>query len=154
MIYGIEPLSSFGHEPLTATATEQITATLHAYGAALKSRNVGEAVSLYTSDGVILAPHFPASVGAQALHDSYTRIFSSVQLNISFHIEEIVVQSDEWAFARTTAEGSKTMLKTQETESHSNQELFLMKVEGGQWKIARYAFSSMKPLVQNGVRRS
>lgn len=138
---------------MTLTATEQITATLHAYGAALKSRNVEEAVSLYTSDGVILAPHFPASVGAQALHDSYSQIFSSVQLTIAFQIEEIVIQSEEWAFARTTAEGTKTMLKTQEWEPHSNQELF-MKVEGGKWKIARYAFSSMKPLVQDGIRRS
>ncbi|CAK7205411.1 hypothetical protein SEUCBS139899_008182 [Sporothrix eucalyptigena] len=133
---------------------EKITTTLHAYGAALKGRNVEEAVALYTKDGVILAPHFTASVGTQALTESYTRIFSSVQLEITFDIEEIVVQSDEWAFARTTAAGTKTMLATQESEAHSNQELFIMKVEDGAWKIARYAFSSMKPMVQNGVRRS
>lgn len=140
-----------------SSEVEQITATLHAYGAALKSRNVEEAVALYTSDGVILPPHFTASVGAQALQDSYTRIFSSVQLEIKFSIDEIVVMSPEWAFARTTAEGTKTMLKSGESEPHANQELFIMKKDGGKdgsWKIARYAFSTMKPLVVNGVHRS
>ncbi|KAH8900656.1 hypothetical protein GQ53DRAFT_740629 [Thozetella sp. PMI_491] len=101
-----------------------------------------------------MPPHFSASAGTQALHESYTRIFSSIQLVITFDIEEVVVMSTEWAFARTTAEGTKTMLATQESEPHLNQELFIMKKEDGKWKIARYAFSSMKPLVQNGVRRS
>jgi uncharacterized protein (TIGR02246 family) len=133
---------------------EQITTALHAYGAALKSRNVEDAVALYTSDGVILPPHFTASVGTQALRDSYTRIFATVQLEIKFSIDEIVVMGPEWAFARTTAEGTKTMLKTGESERHANQELFIMKKEEGSWKIARYAFSTMKPLVVNGVQRS
>ncbi|KAM0429645.1 hypothetical protein ACHAPT_006250 [Fusarium lateritium] len=132
----------------------QITAALHAYGAALKSGNVDQAVNLYTSDGVILPPHFTASAGTKALHEAYTRIFSSIQLEPTFHIDEVVVMSPEWAFARTTASGTKTMKATQESEPHSNQELFIMKKEEGEWKIARYAFSTMKPLVQNGVRRS
>ncbi|KAJ4245688.1 hypothetical protein NW757_009952 [Fusarium falciforme] len=132
----------------------QITAALHAYGAALKSGDVDQAVNLYTSDGVILPPHFTASAGTKALHEAYTRIFSSIELDPTFHIDEIVVMSPEWAFARTTASGTKTMKATQESEPHSNQELFIMKKEDGEWKIARYAFSTMKPLIQNGVRRS
>ncbi|KAF9869773.1 hypothetical protein CkaCkLH20_12816 [Colletotrichum karsti] len=133
---------------------EDITAVLHAYGAALKSRNVEEAVALYTADGVIMPPHFTAAAGTKALQESYTRIFASIQLVITFDIDEVVVMSPEWAFARTTAAGTKTMLATQESEEHANQELFIMKKEDGSWKIARYAFSTMKPLVQNGIRRS
>lgn len=137
-----------------STEIEAITKVLHAYGAALKSRNVEEAVALYTLDGVIMPPHFTAATGTSALRESYTRIFGTIQLIIEFDIAEVVVMSSEWAFARTTAEGTKTMLATQETEPHANQELFIMKKEDGSWKIARYAFSTMKPLVQNGVRRS
>ncbi|PWY91647.1 NTF2-like protein [Aspergillus sclerotioniger CBS 115572] len=137
-----------------STDTEEITAVLHAYGAALKTRNVEEAMALYTPDGVIMPPHFSASAGTEALRESYTRIFATIQLVIAFQIEEIVVMSPEWAFARTTAEGTKTILATQESEPHANQELFILKKEGGKWLIARYAFSTMKPLVQNGVRRS
>ncbi|PWY71194.1 hypothetical protein BO83DRAFT_438057 [Aspergillus eucalypticola CBS 122712] len=134
--------------------TDEISALLHAYGKALKSRNVDEAVALYTEDGVIMPPHFSASTGTEALRDSYTRIFATIQLVITFQIEEIVVMSPEWAFARTTAEGTKTILATQESEPHANQELFILRREHRKWLIARYAFSSMKPLVQNGIRRS
>ncbi|KAH6896827.1 hypothetical protein B0T10DRAFT_544237 [Thelonectria olida] len=139
---------------MSSSQFEEITSVLHSYGAALKSRNVEEAVALYTSDGVIMPPHFSSSAGTQALRESYTRIFASIQLVITFDIDEVVVMSPEWAFARTTAEGTKTMLASNESEPHANQELFIMKKEDGKWKIARYAFSTMKPLVQNGIRRS
>ena len=111
-------------------------------------------MALYTTDGVIMPPHFSASAGTDALRDSYKRIFSTVQLSASFQIEEVVVMSPEWAFARTTAEGTKTILDTQESEDLANQELFILKKEDETWQIARYAFSSMQPLVQNGIRRS
>jgi uncharacterized protein (TIGR02246 family) len=133
---------------------ELIIQTLHAYGSALKSRNVDDTLSLYTSDGVILPPHFSAAVGTDALRNSYTRIFDTVQLEVKFSIDEIVVQSEEWAFARTTAEGTKTMLKSRQSEEHKNQELFILRKVDGSWKIARYAFSTMKPLVVDGVQRS
>ncbi|KAF5607484.1 steroid delta5-4-isomerase [Fusarium pseudoanthophilum] len=139
---------------MSSPETQAITAVLHAYGSALKERNVKETVALYTSDGVIMPPHFSASAGTQALTETYERIFNSIQLTITFDIDEIVLMSPEWAFARTTAEGTKTMLQTQTSEPHSNQELFILKKEGGSWKIARYAFSTMKPLVKDGIRRS
>ena len=111
-------------------------------------------MALYTADGVIMPPHFSASAGTDALRESYTRIFATIQLVITFQIEEVVVMSSEWAFARTTAEGTKTILALNESEPHANQELFIMKKENGKWLIARYAFSTMKPLVQNGIQRS
>ncbi|KAI2966254.1 hypothetical protein CBS147323_5475 [Aspergillus niger] len=154
---GLQALSRYPRNRqliMPSTDTEEISTLLHAYGEALKSRNVDEAVALYTEDGVIMPPHFSASTGTEALRDSYTRIFATIQLVINFQIEEIVIMSPEWAFARTTAEGTKTILATQESESHANQELFILRRNNGKWLIARYAFSSMKPFVQNGIRRS
>ncbi|CRL30564.1 Steroid delta5-4-isomerase [Penicillium camemberti] len=139
---------------LSSPDTEAISTVLHAYGAALKARNVEEVLALYTTDGVIMPPHFPASAGLNSLRASYTRIFSTIELVITFQIEEIVMMSPEWGFARTTAEGTKTILALNESEPHANQELFIMKKENGKWLIARYAFSTMKPLVQNGIQRS
>lgn len=140
--------------PVTATEVQSITALLHAYGAALGAADVDQMLALYTNDGVILPPHFPPSSGQEALRETYTRIFKTIHLSIKFDIDEIVVMSPEWAFARTTAEGTKTMLATKAAEPHANQELFIVRKEAGTWKIARYAFSTMKPLVQDGVRRS
>ncbi|KAK0385402.1 hypothetical protein NLU13_7878 [Sarocladium strictum] len=142
--------------------TDAITGVLHSYAAVLASckdessvsKSVEKMLELYTTDGVILPPHFRPSVGQDALRESYTRIFQTITLEIEFSIDEIVVMSPEWAFARTTAAGTKTMLATGASEPHENQELFIFHLEDGRWRIARYAFSSMKPLVQGGVRRS
>lgn len=133
---------------------EAVAALLHAYGAALNAANVDKMLDLYTADGVILPPHFTPSAGQQALRETYLRIFQTIHLSIKFAIDEIVIMSPEWAFARTTATGTKTMLATNTSEPHANQELFILRKEAGAWKIARYAFSTMKPLVQDGVRRS
>jgi len=134
-------MSSADHD----TAT--ITTLLHTYGAALSggSKALPEVLSLYTSDGILMAPHFEAAIGTEALTASYTRILSSIKLDIVFTICEIEV-SGEWAFARTTAEGTKFWLQKGTQEKHWNQEIFVCRKVEGEWKIARYCFSSMKPL--------
>lgn len=125
---------------------EAITSLLHAYGAVLSSRSLSDLLSLYTSDGVLMAPGYQPSVGSEALKASYERIFSTIKLEIKFTIDEIVVLDSGWAFARTTAEGRKFWLQKGTDESHHNQELFICRKKDCEWKIARYCFSSMKPL--------
>jgi ketosteroid isomerase-like protein len=149
----------------TQAAESAITTLLQSYGALLRSYNkdlgspttcVEKVLALYTPDAVIMPPHFPPSVGQEGLRQAYTRIFTTVELEVEFDIDEIVVMgSGEWAFARTRARGTKTMLVSGVSEPAENQELFILRCEkDGEWKIARYAFSSMKALVQDGVRRS
>ncbi|UPX11790.1 uncharacterized protein EKO05_0002378 [Ascochyta rabiei] len=125
----------------------QITALLHRYGAVLASHSIPEVLSIYTDDGVIMAPGYAPACGRDALKAAYERIFSTVKLDIEFEIDEIVVTGEEWAFARTTAEGTKHWLKKGTQEEHRNQELFMLKRDEGEWRIARYCFSSMKPIV-------
>ncbi|KAJ4984257.1 RNA exonuclease [Stagonosporopsis vannaccii] len=136
-----------GHLLIYAVADDksQITTVLHRYGAVLASQSIPEVLSIYTSDGVIMAPGHAPAAGRDALKAAYERIFSTIKLEIEFSINEIVVTGDGWAFARTTAEGTKYWLKRGTDEEHRNQELFVLKKEG-EWRIARYAFSSMRPL--------
>ena len=101
----------------------------------------------YTSDGVLMAPGFQPAVGSEALEASYDRTFSTIKLDINFSIDEIVVMDGGWAFARTTAEGRKYWLQKGTDEFHHNQEIFICRKVEGSWKIARYCFSSMKPVV-------
>ena len=128
-----------------------ITVLLHRYGAVLSSHSMTDLLNIYTTDGVIMAPGFTPAAGQDALEATYERIFSSIKLEIEFSIDEIVVTGDEWAFARTTAEGTKFWLKRGTQEEHRNQELFVLRKEKRdnleEWRIARYAFSSMKPVV-------
>jgi ketosteroid isomerase-like protein len=123
-----------------------ITELLHSYGAVLASRSMPDLLSIYTSDGVLMAPGFQPAVGPKALEASYERIFSAIKLDIKFSIDEIVVMDGEWAFARTTAEGRKYWLQKGTDEFHHNQEIFICRKLEGSWKIARYCFSSMKPV--------
>jgi uncharacterized protein (TIGR02246 family) len=126
---------------------EAITALLHAYGSVLASRSLSDLLSIYTSDGVLMAPGSQPAVGSEALRSSYKRIFSTIKLEIEFSIDEIIVMDCEWAFARTTAEGRKFWLQKGTDERHHNQEIFVCQKVDGEWKIARYCFSSIKPLI-------
>ncbi|KAF1932495.1 uncharacterized protein M421DRAFT_417212 [Didymella exigua CBS 183.55] len=132
----------------------QITDLLHRYGAVLSTHSIPELLSIYTTDGVIMAPGYTPAAGQDALKAAYERIFSTIRLDIEFSIDEIVVTGEGWAFARTTAEGTKFWLKGKlegTHEEHRNQELFVLrkeKREGDEaWRVARYAFSSMKPVL-------
>jgi ketosteroid isomerase-like protein len=129
----------------------QITAVLHRYGDVLSTHSMSDLFNIYTTDGVIMAPGFSPAVGQEALKAAYERIFSTIRLEIEFSIDEIVVMGGGWAFARTTAEGTKFWLKKGTQEEHRNQELFVLRKEARddveEWRIARYAFSSMKPVL-------
>jgi len=125
---------------------EQITSLLHRYGAVLSSHSLSDLLDIYTDDGVLMAPGFQPAVGTDALRSSYERIFSTIKLDIEFSIDEIVITGEDWAFARTTAAGTKHWLKKGTREEHWNQELFVCQKVEGKWKIARYCFSSMKPI--------
>jgi ketosteroid isomerase-like protein len=127
---------------------QAITTLLRSYATVLSSRSLPDLLSIYTPDGVLMAPGYPPAVGTQALKESYSRIFSTIKLEIEFTIDEIVVmEGGEWAFARTTAEGRKFWLLKETDERHHNQEIFICRKVDERWKVARYCFSSMKPVV-------
>jgi uncharacterized protein (TIGR02246 family) len=127
---------------------QAITTLLKTYATLLSTRSLPSLLSIYTPDGVLMAPGYQPAVGTEALETSYERIFSTIKLEIEFSIDEIVVMEDgEWAFARTTAEGRKFWLLKGTDEEHRNQELFVLRKVKGEWKVARYCFSSMKPFV-------
>lgn len=141
-------LTSFSFLTITkVTDQAEITQLLHKYGAVLASRSIPDLLDIYTKDGVLMAPGYFPSVGEEALKASYQRIFATIKLEIEFTIDEILVMDDQWAFARTTAEGRKFWLQKGTDERHHNQEIFICQKVDGDWKIARYIFSSMKPVI-------
>lgn len=128
-----------------ASATAEIRTTLNAYGAALRTRSLEDVLAQYASDGVFMPPGRRAAVGQTQLREAYTRLFADARLEVEFDFKEIVMAGEQWAFARTTAHGKKAWIEESRDEDALNQELFVMKHEDGKWKIARYAFNSMKP---------
>ncbi len=116
---------------------------LFSYRDALNSSDVNKVLPLYTSDGVFMPSNAPSAVGQEQVKASYEFVFNTIQLNIAFFIDEIVVNGD-FAFAQTTSKGTTLIHANGQTVPEENRELFVLQKSNGQWKIARYMFNKMK----------
>ena len=123
----------------------QIEAVLKAYERVLNASDVDGVMKLYTPDGVFMAQHNPSAVGIGQVKAAYTGAFQAIDLNVEFDIVEVEVIADDWAFARTNSSGTTTINATGDKVPEGNQELFLMQKIDGEWKIARYGFSTTNP---------
>jgi uncharacterized protein (TIGR02246 family) len=127
-------------------ADEQaIAAVLESYEAALNQSDTAAVMKLYAADGVFMPQNSPSSVGAQAVRKAYEAVFDAIKLMVKFDIAEIHQLAPEWAFARTNSAGRVRVNATGETSPEGNQELFIFKKIDGDWKIARYCFSTTNP---------
>ncbi len=124
---------------------ENIHAVLKAYEQVLNDSDVAGVLRLYTEDGVFMAQHNPSAVGIQQVEAAYTGAFQAIDLNVEFDIVEVEVIADDWAFARTNSSGTTTINATGDKIPEGNQELFVLQKIDGDWKIARYAFSTTNP---------
>ena len=123
----------------------EIEAVLRSYERVLNASDVDGVLKLYTEDGVFMAQHNPSAVGIKQVEAAYTAALQAIDLDIEFDIVEIEVIADDWAFARTNSSGTTTINATGDKVNEGNQELFVLKKIGDNWKIARYCFSSTKP---------
>jgi uncharacterized protein (TIGR02246 family) len=121
----------------------KIEAVLDAYETALNASDAAAVAPLYTADGVFMPPNVPAQIGTDAILAAYTSFFQTISFDLDFVVDEVVVASDDWAFARTHSTGTGKIVANGATVPQGNQELFVFqRDESGEWKIARYAFNS------------
>ncbi len=122
---------------------KNIRGVLNRYETALNSNDITTILALYTKDGVFMPQHSSPKVGYKQIEAAYQNVFKTIKLNISFNVNEVKLMGYRWAYARTTSSGSVTLLSNGKKISESNQELFLLKkYYDGQWKIARYIFTT------------
>lgn len=140
--------SMFQAHGYKARQRPQIEALLKRYEQALNTADAEAVTQLYTPDGVVLAQQSPTAVGLQAVHDSYVGTFQAINLNITFQIAELQVVAPDWAFLRTSSTGTIKILANGAQVPEGNQELFVLRKTNGDWKIARYSFSSVLPAAQ------
>lgn len=125
------------------TEKSAVEKLLFSYRDALNTSNVNKVLPLYTNDGVFMPSNAPSAIGQEQVKASYEFVFSQIQLNIEFFIDEIVVNGD-YAFARTTSKGTTLIHANGQTVAEENRELFVLQKTNGQWKISRYMFNKMK----------
>jgi uncharacterized protein (TIGR02246 family) len=120
---------------------------MSSYESALNASSTQAAMPLYAEDGVFMAPNNQSAVGKASVRQAYDAVFKAITLGVNFAIAELVVMSPQWAFVRTNSKGTQKINATGVTSAEANQELFILKKgDDGQWRIARYSFSTTNPL--------
>jgi ketosteroid isomerase-like protein len=88
--------------------------------------------------------HAPAMIGREAVRAAYKNVFDTIKLDITFSIHEVEVLGDV-AWARTSSAGRTRILAADVEVKEGNNELFVFRKEGGEWKIHRYLFATTQP---------
>jgi uncharacterized protein (TIGR02246 family) len=122
-----------------------IAGVLANYQDALNQSSTDAVMKLYASDGVFMPQNSPSSVGTHAVRKAYDAVFAAITLTVKFDIAEIRQLAADWAFARTNSAGRVKVHATGESAPEGNQELFVFQKIDGDWKIARYCFSTTNP---------
>ena len=122
---------------------QKIEALLGEYKKSLNTSDAKLAQSLYTKDGIFMPTQAPSGIGSEGILKSYEFVFSQIQLNIEFFIEEIEVEG-KMAFAVTSSKGTVKILANGAEAPEANRELFVFEKVDGDWKIARYMFNKTK----------
>jgi uncharacterized protein (TIGR02246 family) len=123
---------------------QKIETLLGEYERSLNTSDAGLAQSLYTDDGIFMPTEAPSGIGSEAILKSYEFVFSQIQLNIKFFIEEIQIEGN-MAFAVTSSKGTTLIRANGQTIPEANRELFVFEKANGEWKIARYMFNKTEP---------
>lgn len=123
---------------------QKIEELLNQYKGSLNTSDASLAQSLYTKDGVFMPTEAPSAIGSESILKAYEYIFSQIQLNIEFFIEEIEVENN-LAFAVTSSKGSTLIRATGATVPEANRELFVFEKVADVWKIGRYMFNKTEP---------
>lgn len=131
-------------ETMEKQEKQKIETLLSEYEKSLNTSNAKLAQSLYTKDGVFMPTEAPSGIGSEGILKSYEYVFSQIQLNIKFFIEEIQVEGN-MAFAVTSSKGTTLIKATGDTIPEANRELFVFEKVNGEWKIARYMFNKTEP---------
>lgn len=139
---GTSTNSTMKADPMPDTARLEIQTVLDRYAKALNASDVDAVIELYAADGVFMPASAPTAVGSASVRAAYEHVFSTIKLNITFTVEEIVAEGS-MAFARTGSKGTVTVLAGGTTAPEENRELFVFQKENGVWKIARYMFNKI-----------
>ncbi|MDF3887058.1 YybH family protein [Cupriavidus basilensis] len=146
----LQPAAQGATPAWDAAVSTAISGQLARYEQALNSADIDRIMSLYARDPVFMPQNGSPAVGREAVRRAYGHVFDSIKLNVRFEVDEIRLLSDEWAYARTRSRGTVTRLGNAVPPGpEANQELFLLRREAdGQWRFARYIFSTTNPPAQ------
>jgi uncharacterized protein (TIGR02246 family) len=127
---------------ITSLDKQEINDLLQSYRNALVKSSPDEVIKLYTEDAWLMAQGFPIVTSSKDIFTWYQQCFKAITLDVTFAVKEVVVTSDEYAFATTTSAGTQKNNASGKVTNEGNHELFIIQKVNGEWKLARYCFST------------
>ena len=142
-------LAAIAPSPTMATedAKTAIEALLNTYQERLSINDIDGILDLYSANPVFIPEYAPPAVGRDSVRKAYEWVFATLKLrgHFTFHDVEVIGNT---AWVRTTSTGHFRVMATGAEGDVANSELFVLKLEGGAWKMHRYIFTSSAPPVQ------
>ena len=126
------------------TAIENL---LNTYQERLSNNDIDGILGLYSANPVFIPEYAPPAVGRDSVRKAYEWVFATLKLRGQFAFHDVEVIGNT-AWVRTTSTGRVHVMATGAEGDVANSELFVLKLEGGAWKIHRYIFTSSVPLGQ------
>ena len=103
-----------------------INTVIKSYERALNGSDVHSVIKLYAQDGVFMPSSKPTAVGRAQVTKAYRQVFKGLDLDVTFHVDEIVRRHDI-AFVRTVSDGKIKLLDKNTMLKNNSRELFVMK---------------------------
>ncbi len=120
---------------------QEIQTLLMNYQRGLNEGDVDLVRSVYADDAVFIGQPFPTATGQEEIVSLYADVFSKLDFNVKFDIQDIELSGD-LGFVRTRSHGT-IVPKGQEPEGgEGNREVFVLKKIDGEWKFYRYIFNA------------
>ena len=120
---------------------QEIQNLLMTYQRSLNEGDVDLVRSVYADDAVFIGQPFPTATGQEEIVTLYADVFSKLDFNVKFDIQDIELSGD-LGFVRTRSHGT-IVPKGQEPEGgEGNREVFVLKKIDGEWKFYRYIFNA------------
>jgi ketosteroid isomerase-like protein len=134
--------------PLPTVAAEdaktEIEKLLTTYQERLSNNDIDGILALYSTNPVFIPEYAPPAVGRDSVRKAYEWVFATLKLRGQFAFHDVeVIGSTAWV--RTTSTGHVRVVATGAEGDVANSELFVLKLEGGVWKMHRYIFTSSAP---------
>ena len=120
--------------------TEEIRNLIQTYQRSLNEADLDLVRGVYADDAMFIGSH-PTATGIEEIAATYADVFSKVDFDVQFDIQEIELSGD-LGFVRTRSHGTITPKGQNPEGRKGNREIFVVKKIAGEWKFYRYMFNA------------
>lgn len=128
--------------PDTAGDRQAVEKVLRAYEDGINRGDTPLIIAQFSDDAVWKPANVAALVGKPAIQRRYEHELGRISLAKTYRVHDLEVACD-WAFIRTTSEGTVALKETGEKAPESHEDVFILKRQpDGFWKITRYIYNN------------